>query len=133
MSKDKVVEFVISEEQYDKLVNEKLDAIRDILAPPELGADCEAMSKDPDSVSDARVQRIVIDLYAAQEALFAAGPRNIQLLAHAELIDDDKAKALWVMAKLLETKMAEALEEKMQQMNDAAEKELSKPDLRVVH
>ena len=133
MSKDKVVEFVISEEQYEKLVEEKLDAIRDILAPPELGADCEAMAKDPDSVSDARVQRIVIDLYAAQEALFAAGPRNIQVLATAELIDDDKAKALWVMAKLLETKMAEALEEKMQQMNDAAEKELSKPDLRVVH
>jgi hypothetical protein len=133
MGKDNVLEFTINPEQYDKLVNEKLDKIRDILAPPELGADCEAMAEDPDSVSDARVQRIVIDLYAAQEALFAAGPRNIRVLAQAELIDDDKAKALWVMAKLLQTKMGEALEEKMREMNDAAEKELSKPDLHVVH
>ena len=130
---DDIRKFEMNPEEYSKLVDKKLAQIREILAPEEFAELMAAVAKDPEAVPEARMQRVIMDLYAAQEALMSAVPRNIYVLGSSGLIDPDKGKALFVLASLLESKVAEALEEVVQKMSAEADAEAAKPALHIVH
>ena len=133
MSDDKIRTFEVNDEEFTKLVEKKLGQIAEILADPQFEEEMKALEKDPDSMGEARMNRIMLDMYASQAALFASIPRNILLLMGAELISDEDGKKLFVVAKMLEMKADEALNNRMEKLDEEAEKQAKKPDLRIVH
>lgn len=133
MSDDNIRTFEVDNEEFNKLVEKKLGLIAEILADPQFEDDMKALEKDPDSMGEARMNRIMLDMYAAQSALFASIPRNIMLLMSAELISEEDGKKLFVVAKMLEMKADAALNSRMETLEEEAEKQAKKPDLRVVH
>ena len=133
MSDDNIRTFEVDNEEFAKLVEKKLGQIAEILADPQFEDDMKALEKDPDSMGEARMNRIMLDMYAAQSALFASIPRNIMLLMSAELISEEDGKKLFVVAKMLEMKADAALNSRMETLEEEAEKQAKKPDLRVVH
>lgn len=133
MSDDKIRTFEVNNVEFTKLVEKKLGQIAEILADPQFEDDMKALEKDPDSMSEARMNRVMLDMYAAQSALFASIPRNIMLLMSAELISEEDGKKLFVVAKMLEMKADAALNSRMETLEEEAEKQAKKPDLRVVH
>lgn len=136
MAKDNIIEFETGGEEFEKLVDKKLDQIKDIVAPPEFAELFERFEGDPEAAvatEEARLQRAVMDLYASQAALFQALPRNIAVLIKAGLIPEEAGAKLYVLAKMLEVGAQKALEAGMDSMTTQAEKEAAKPDLKLVH